>query len=498
MPKVQSLKGKAQYRGPYSRGKFYAASVQLDWQGPVFHYKDGLFWKKLAFKDVTDWSVAAEPGGKPDKFGRLKILHIIKLRTKNEKHEFALPPENFETWLYWVIRSVVKHSNIVMTDDDIKKTPLMGKHKVKATAFQDLSFFERTHQNFMNAVNILSNPEEVKKLPSGMNKGEGGATFGRIVKKIGKGGSNAIIFEILKQLDEIKIGGKNFEEPVAVKVGSIGNLDAGLNKDAVNDLIKEVRVLALLGKHSNIVGLVDTVIAENRLCFFMELGTSLKDRTAQNFRSRDAVRLAQDILDGISHMHSRRTYHLDMKRENVIVCMGDKAKIIDFGLAKSKTLESKEKMLDETWSRYGTVGYIPPESFDNKAYKKEDDLEKRDAFAVGMTIFTGLLGPYYGWNEIPTANLGEPPNVIKNRIKHYQNLVRNEQNRKNLIRDRLLILADAASGMIEADPKIRLAVKDALEFVKADRKQHRQAQMSDGPSAVTAKKEFNYFKSQLK
>jgi len=36
---------------------------------------------KSSLKDVVDWRVRAEPGGKPDKFGRLNILHIIKLRS---------------------------------------------------------------------------------------------------------------------------------------------------------------------------------------------------------------------------------------------------------------------------------------------------------------------------------------------------------------------------------------------------------------------------------
>ena len=43
---------------------------------PVLHYKEGIFWKKLTLEDIVDWQVRAEPGGKPDKFGRLKILHM--------------------------------------------------------------------------------------------------------------------------------------------------------------------------------------------------------------------------------------------------------------------------------------------------------------------------------------------------------------------------------------------------------------------------------------
>ena len=52
----------------------------------------------------------------------------------------------------------------------------------------------------------------------------------------------------------------------------LGGTDIVTKKDTITDLVKEARVLALLGKHPNIVGLVDTALAENRLCLFMEMG----------------------------------------------------------------------------------------------------------------------------------------------------------------------------------------------------------------------------------
>lgn len=273
MPKVRSLKAKADYRGPGSKGKFYTANVPIDWEGPVFHYKDGIFWKKLAFKDVDKWEVNAEPGGTPDKFGRLKILHIIKLRStvhgKMELREFALPPEVFENWLYWIIRSLVKHSKISLSKEEIKQSPLLAKHKFKTTIFQNVSVFDRTHQTFINTLSILLNPSKRKEVPSSFDRGEGGAKFGRIVKKIGKGGSDTLIFEIMQKLEPIKAGEEASEEPVAVKVAGT---DIVTKKDSMADLIKEARVLALLGRHPNIVGLVDTALAENRLCLFMEMG----------------------------------------------------------------------------------------------------------------------------------------------------------------------------------------------------------------------------------
>ena len=71
-------------------------------------------------------------------------------------------------------------------------------------------------------------------------------------------------------------------------------------------------------------------------------------------------------------------------------------------------------------------------------------------------------------------------------------------NRKKLINAGLLILADAASGLIEDNPEIRLTCGQGPEFLKTDRKQLRQEHTSNRNDVLTAKKEYNYLKDQLK
>ena len=63
MPKVRSLAAQADYRGPDSKGKFNSTKLHLDWEGPVLLHKEGIFGKRLVFKDVVSWQVHAEPGG---------------------------------------------------------------------------------------------------------------------------------------------------------------------------------------------------------------------------------------------------------------------------------------------------------------------------------------------------------------------------------------------------------------------------------------------------
>ncbi|MEN6321587.1 MAG: protein kinase [Syntrophaceae bacterium] len=500
MPKVQSLKAKADYRGPGCKGKFYTTNVQIDWDGPVLHYRDGLFWKKLAFKDVVEWHVVFEPGGKPDKFGRLKILHIIKLRTQTEMREFALPPEVFENWLYWIIRSLVKHAKISLSKEEIKQSPLLAKHKFKTNLFQNVSVFDRTHQMFVNTLNIL---HKHKNLPSNFDTGEGGAKFGRIVKKIGSGGSDTIIFEIMQKLDPIKAGEEAGEEPVAVKVAGT---DITTKKEVMTELIKEARVLALLGRHPNIVGLVDTALAENRLCLFMEMGTGdLTHLDKDTLTKHLVITYTRGILAGIAHMHNCRIYHLDMKPQNVIICKGGFAKIIDFGLTRGTMLHSKKERFEAPghWASMGTNGYISPEAWDwgTSDITSEIDLAKRDSYAVGMTIINGLLGPFLGMAEVK-VEFGEQQQHVLNRIETWKKRLRDEKISESLRKQGLSDLTEAVIGLIEEDPQQRWTIEQAAEFLQADRKKLRRKHVSDSHDALkafkTSMKEYDYLKEKLK
>lgn len=507
MPKVRSLKTKADYRSPSTKGKYQATDLQIDWEGPVLHHKEGIFWKKLAFKDIDKWQVHAEPGGKPDKFGRLKILHIIKLREvthgKAELREFAIHPDVFETWLYWIIRSLIKHAEISLSKEEIKESPLLAKHKFKTSLLNRVSVFDRTHQMFVNALNVLQFPGKYGKLPSDYHTGDGGVKFGNIVRKIGKGGSDTLIFEIMQKLESIKFGEKASEEPVAVKVAGT---DITTKKEVMIELIKEARVLALLGRHQNIVGLVDTALAENRFCLFMEMGTGdLTHLDKDTLTGHLVLAYARGILAGIAHMHKCRIYHLDMKPQNVIITKGGFAKIIDFGLTRGIILQTKTKRFESPgdWASFGTNGYISPESWNwgNSDITSEIDLAKRDSYAVGMTIINGLLGPYMEMDEVKVV-FGEQQRHVLNRIKTWKERLGDEKAMENLRKEGLLDLAEAVIGLIEEDPQQRWTVERAGEFLQADRKKLRRKHVSDSQDSLkafkTSMKEYNYLKEQLK
>lgn len=111
-----------------------------------------------------------------------------------------------------------------------------------------------------------------------------------------------------------------------------------------------------------------------------------------------ALDLATQIALGLAHAHEAGVLHRDLKPENIMVTPEHKAKILDFGLAKSMSQPLLEVSpsgqavtLDTTLSRegflVGTPGYMSPEQVHGQ------DLDQRsDVFAFGIILYEMLTG----------------------------------------------------------------------------------------------------------
>lgn len=105
------------------------------------------------------------------------------------------------------------------------------------------------------------------------------------------------------------------------------------------------------------------------------------------FAPREAVRLAMQMLSGLSAIHAQQLTHRDIKPGNLMIdrTRGDAAiKIIDFGLAKSYGDNSNSS------HAVGTYPYMPPEAWD------PDDIDHAaptvDIFAAGAVCYEFLVG----------------------------------------------------------------------------------------------------------
>lgn len=549
MPKPSKLESTIFYIGPSSRGRAAKYTLYMEWDGPYLQYKKNR-WKKFFFKDVISWE--AKPGGYVGNIIDSKRPPSIILRSagrrRSENREFIIRHAEFENWLYWIIRAVLKYSKAPVPDNQL--SGLSAGRWAKITTRRDLNAFDTSHTIFISTLERInmetgqmkptnpptnrqpfggrfqSKPRATARFPNHVDEGpdingrtESGTLYSNVGKKVGSGRGDTAIFEIQKLLAPIlqtNTGGAQGQklvrpaEPMVVKIPKFNSFDDSSYKD----LIREARLLAALGVHRNIVGLIDAHLhAANRLYLFLEKGycdlstyrpKKMKKNLTSPLLPPQIRKYTMGILSGIAHMHRKRIYHLDMKPENVIICKADIAKIIDFGLAKTRILDSRENMFDEQWNAYGTKGYIPPESWTDGFYKKERDLIKRDAYAVGMTIIDVLLVPRYHWQP-PRLNTGPIEGIvhIKKRTQHWQEKIRQTGDRERMTQDGLLIIADAAAGLIEGNPDTRLTVEEALNFVKIDLQRRRKSRTrrTDPDDMVRVNRqlgEHDYLRQQIK
>lgn len=169
----------------------------------------------------------------------------------------------------------------------------------------------------------------------------------------------------------------------------------------------------------------------------------------QNESIREALNLISQIIEGIIYAHKNGVVHRDIKTENIMYSSNKNAKIIDFGLSKIK-----EQKREKTVVSWGSPGYRPKELFDFLDDKiQQIDEEKRDIFALGITIYRILTGKF------PYGRSREDYSLATPRISDFRNDISEE-------------LDELFYSMIEVEPEDRLS--DLNLVLEAIRKQLRQ------------------------
>ena len=204
----------------------------------------------------------------------------------------------------------------------------------------------------------------------------------RIESRLGVGGMGAVYRAYDQRL----------ERPVAIK-----HILPEVAEDtkARARLRREARAVASLN-HPSIVQIFDIVEEEGGDWIVMEL---VEGQTLHRLLGRGqlelgrAVDLGRQVADGLAEAHAKGIVHRDLKTENVMVTLSDRAKILDFGLAKRLWKGRADVSLSVQGSILGTSRAMSPEQ------AMGDPIDHRsDLFSLGSLLYeiTGGRPPFMG------------------------------------------------------------------------------------------------------
>jgi len=205
----------------------------------------------------------------------------------------------------------------------------------------------------------------------------------------------------------------NLKRDVAIKVLPDDLAD---DPERLTRLEREAHLLASLN-HPNIATIFSLEEADGTRFLVLELieGESLQARLARGpLPVEDALDICGQIARALEVAHEAGIVHRDLKPANVLITPDDRAKVLDFGIAKTlrpvgesdDTVHATELTIAGTL--VGTAPYMSPEQVRGEAVDKRSDI-----WAFGCVFFETLsgAGPFTRETAADTlaAIVGEEP-----------------------------------------------------------------------------------------
>ena len=210
----------------------------------------------------------------------------------------------------------------------------------------------------------------------------------QIQKSLGKGGYGEVFHG--KVISEHY--GETIKKDVALKQLLIKSTTG--TEDILCNFLKEVRSLAGVGKHENIVAfygvawdkesfpsIVLEYVAGGELAAYLDAFAYSDEKDPRGIANPTLMSIALGIVRGVQHIHSKNMIHRDIKPQNVLLDISavdelhpPTPKIADFG-------ESRDEDKDLTMTYVGTPYYIAPEVFRGERYGTSADI-----FSLGILL----------------------------------------------------------------------------------------------------------------
>jgi serine/threonine protein kinase len=176
-----------------------------------------------------------------------------------------------------------------------------------------------------------------------------------------------------------------------------------LDKTAVERFRREA-LAAMKVRHPNAIAVLDFAITPDGLVYTANeilYGLTLRERITEqyNFSLVEANQIIQQICAALAVAHTHHIVHRDLKPDNIFLHesdgSGSNVKVLDFGIAKLKEVESQGsgQRLTKQGFVLGTPYYMSPEQCADKPVDARSDI-----YSLGVVLYEMLTGrvPFSG------------------------------------------------------------------------------------------------------
>lgn len=246
--------------------------------------------------------------------------------------------------------------------------------------------------------------------------------------------------------------------------------------------MREIRLLQSFD-HENIVPLLEIMVENKQIHMIFTYAdhdlTGILSNPDINLSQGHCKNLFKQLLTGISHLHSKRVIHRDIKGSNLLISNNGVLKIADFGLArKMKPINNQED--NDYTNRVITLWYRPPELLlGTTDYGREVDMwgvgcllvelftkkaifQAPDEIQQIISIFEILGTPdFSSWknlNNLPWFEMLKPKKFYKSKFSELFSKILSKE------------CFNLSLRLLEYDPRKRMNAQDALnhEYFKED------------------------------
>src|ERR687891_1210270 len=223
----------------------------------------------------------------------------------------------------------------------------------------------------------------------------------RLEEKVGSGGMSSVY----------RAYDPTLERHVAIK---LMHRDISSDADQLERFRRESRAVAQLN-HPHVVIVIDAGEDEGAPYIVFEYieGETLKERIRRLGRLpvSEAVAYAIEIGRALECAHDNKLVHRDVKPQNVLIDRDGRAKVTDFGIARSMEAQG----LTATGRVLGTTDYVSPEQA-----LGHEVTEQSDIYSLGIVLYEMLTGevPFQADTQVAVAmkHVREPlPDVQRRR-----------------------------------------------------------------------------------